>query len=132
VIILLLTLCAYPVLLFFTGPVSKSNRSKKCNHSFNKIKYNMSFFLFLLFINKQDCYNTLFTEPINLSYKKSSSDIFQCVFFQTATLHPGFNTFNKKSTIWEIFRKSQKILNLPFLLERSKKLFCWCLARLAY
>jgi hypothetical protein len=33
--------------------------------------------------------------------------------------------------IWEIFRKSQKISNLPFLSERLEKLSSWCLAQLA-
>jgi hypothetical protein len=45
---------------------------------------------------------------------------------------PGLGPANKNSQIWEIFRKSQKILNLSFLSKRSEKLTIWCfgLARL--
>jgi hypothetical protein len=39
---------------------------------------------------------------------------------------PGVGPINKNSQIWEIFRKSQKILNLPFLSDKSEKLSSWC------
>jgi hypothetical protein len=39
---------------------------------------------------------------------------------------PGLNHINKNFQILEIFRKSQKILYLPFLLERPEKLSSWC------
>jgi hypothetical protein len=36
---------------------------------------------------------------------------------------------NKKSLVWEIFRKSQKILNPAFLSERSQNYLVYVLAR---
>jgi hypothetical protein len=41
-------------------------------------------------------------------------------------LSPGLNPINKKYHFWEIFRKSKKIFNGPFLPERSDKLLSWC------
>jgi hypothetical protein len=39
---------------------------------------------------------------------------------------PGLGPINKKSQIREIFRKSQKKLNLPFLSETTEKLTGRC------
>jgi hypothetical protein len=55
-------------------------------------------------------------EPNQLLYKQFSGQV---------KTGPGLGPINKNYQIWEIFRKSQKILNLPFLLERPEKLSIW-------